>query len=340
MTKVSQIDPRDGEAFDAWFSVLHASDQERWPQRPGWQREERLAMALDRVGPEDHRCLVAQCDEGEVIGIAALELYRFENRHVARVDIRVRPDCRRMGIGSAIEHAAEEMARAEGRRELGGMDEVPSDGKATGTAPGASSAFARSHGFAAAQQLVRRDLPLPPDAGRMEALQRQADAALSGYTLSTFWGGWAEDDLEDRCELGRRMSTDIPLGEQSLDEEVWDPARVRQLEANLAAQNRAMVITAARHDASGRIVAFTEVAVPRGAPESVWQHDTLVMREHRGHRLGLAVKLANTTALVEAYPQARTVSSWNAAENEHMIAINDAMGYDVVARSTYWLKSL
>ena len=93
------------------------------------------------------------------------------------------------------------------------------------------------------------------------------------------------------------MSTDAPLGDQERDEEVWDEARVRHMEAAFAAQNRAKVITAAVHDATGPSWPFTEIAVPLGAPESSWQHDTLVIREHRGHGLGFAMKVANLVAV-------------------------------------------
>jgi len=331
---VEQVDPHDEAAFDAWFAVLQASDQERWPDKPGWQRAERLAWALDTDGPEEHRCLV-DLSGGRVRGIGDLEMFRRENGHVARVDVRVLPQFRRRGVGSAIMGAAERMARAAGRRELGGGDEVP-----IGVRADASTAFAQRHGFAPAQRLVRRELRLPPDADRMRSLQRRADARSAGYSLVTFTDRWPDSFVEDRCELGRRMSTDIPLGEQVLDEEVWDEARVREIEATLADQDRAKLSAAARHDASGRLVAFSELAIPLGASESVWQHDTLVMREHRGHGLGLAMKLATTAALVDAYPRARTISTWNAAENEHMIAINEAMGFVKVARSTYWRKAL
>ena len=60
MIDVRVIDPSDVVAFDEWFAVLRATDRERWPEGPGWQRAERLAQALDRDGPEEHRCLVAR----------------------------------------------------------------------------------------------------------------------------------------------------------------------------------------------------------------------------------------------------------------------------------------
>ncbi|MGP0029010.1 MAG: GNAT family N-acetyltransferase [Acidimicrobiales bacterium] len=332
--RVGQIDPRDEAAFDAWFAVLAATDRERSPDKPGWQRAERLAWALDADGPEEHRCLVARAGD-RVRGIADLRMFRRENGHLAEIDVRVLPQFRRQGVGSAIVGAAQRMAREAGRRELGGMDEVAVGGRAD-----AVTAFARRLGFAPAQQLVRRELRLPPDADRMRSLQRQADARSAGYRLVGFTDRWPDAFIADRCELGRRMSTDVPLGEQVLDEEVWDEARVRQIEATLAAQDRAKLSVAARHEASGHLVAYSELAIPRGAPESVWQHDTLVMREHRGHGLGLAMKLSTTAALLEAYPAARIINTWNAAENAHMIAINEAMGFVVTARSTYWRKAL
>ncbi len=188
--------------------------------------------------------------------------------------------------------------------------------------------------------MVSRSIDLPLDAARVDALRRDPRATPSGYTLETFVDRWPGEDLDDRCELGRRMSTDVPTGEEELDEEVWDHARVRALEALLAAQNRAKVITAARHDGSGRLVGYTEVAIPLGAPESAYQHDTLVMREHRGHGLGFAMKLANLFAVHELYPGVRRINTENAEENAPMIAVNDDLGFRVVARSTDWHRPI
>jgi GNAT superfamily N-acetyltransferase len=325
---VVQIDPHDRAAFDAWFAVMAAADNERWSDKPGWQRQERLAMALDEDGPEEHRCLSAIGDSGGVVGIGDLTMYRRENDHVAELVVAVLPAARRHGVGSAIVAEAERLARASGRRELGGMDEVP----VRAGYEDAAVFFAPRLGFVSVQHMVRRELRVP--------LRLIDVPPLPGYSLITFTDRWPDVFIEDRCELGRRMSTDIPLGDLVRDEEIWDEARVRHMEGSFAAQNRAKVTTAAVHDASGHVVAFTEIAVPLGAPESSWQHDTLVIGEHRGHGLGLAMKVANVFAVMQAYPAVRTISTWNAAENEHMIAVNDAMGFQVVAHSTSWLKKL
>jgi GNAT superfamily N-acetyltransferase len=333
--QIARIDPNDAPAFDEWFAVLLKTDRERWPEGPGWQRVERLAMALDQDGPVEHQCWLAR--EGErVAGIADLELYRRENPHVARLDVRVLPEFERRGIGSALVDVAEQISTGTGRTELGGMDETPVYlGYVDRAGP-----FARRLGFESAQRMVRRQLTLPLDPRHEEALRGHPKASPEGYTLLTFEDRWPEASIADRCELGRRMSTDVPMGDQVLDKELWDEERVRGLEASLAAQNRAKVITGARDDSNGHVVGYTEIVVPLGAPESAWQHDTLVMREHRGHGLGFAMKVANLFAVAARHPAVRWINTWNAEENWPMIAVNEEMGFKVAALSTYWRKVL
>jgi GNAT superfamily N-acetyltransferase len=332
---VEAIDPHDTASFDAWFAVWRTIDMEQYPDGPGWQYEEVLAMALDTEGAYQRRPLVAR-RAGVVAGAVGLELTRHENHHLARVDVRVLPEHRRRGVGTALVEMAEQIAAAEGRTELAASDEIPVRPGYVDTA----EPFARHLGFRVAQRTVRRRIDLPLEAEHAAALRDDPRAIPSGYTLVTFGNHWPDEDLDDRYELGRRMSTDMPAGEQVLDEQIWDAARVRALEASIAAQNRTKVTTAARHDASGRLVGFTEVAIPLGAPESSWQHDTLVMREHRGHGLGFAMKLANCLAIQERYPAVRRVNTWNAEENAPMIAVNEDLGFRVEAHSTDWHRPI
>jgi hypothetical protein len=56
----------------------------------------------------------------------------------------------------------------------------------------------------------------------------------------------------------------------------------------------------------------------------------MVLPEHRGHRLGLAIKLATHRALLRAFPDCEVVRTGNADVNEHMNAVNELMGYRLV----------
>jgi RimJ/RimL family protein N-acetyltransferase len=87
-------------------------------------------------------------------------------------------------------------------------------------------------------------------------------------------------------------------------------------------------------------VGFTDLVVRPGAPDLAVQSDTLVVREHRGHGLGLAMKLANLAALQREKPNVDRVRTWNADTNTPMLAVNRRMGFEVVGWSREWLKEL
>ena len=52
------------------------------------------------------------------------------------------------------------------------------------------------------------------------------------------------------------------------------------------------------------------------------------------------MKVANLRAVLERHPGVRSISTWNAAENAPMIAVNDEMGFRVVAHAAYWLREI
>ena len=57
------------------------------------------------------------------------------------------------------------------------------------------------------------------------------------------------------------------------------------------------------------------------------QGDTAVARAHRGHRLGLLLKIDMLHWLAEAEPQLEVIETWNQADNAYMINVNEAIGY-------------
>lgn len=136
------------------------------------------------------------------------------------------------------------------------------------------------------------------------------------------------------------MSTDAPMGELELNEDPWDAGRVRAAERDIAARDHGYLTVAAEHAPTGRLVAFTMVEYPLLRPEVVFQEDTLVIREHRGHRLGMLVKTELLRRLAIARPDARRVHTWNAEENAHMLGINVALGFRPTGVCGMWQKKL
>jgi GNAT superfamily N-acetyltransferase len=136
------------------------------------------------------------------------------------------------------------------------------------------------------------------------------------------------------------MSTDAPMGDLVVEEEAWDADRVREQWAIGRAAGYRHVETVAVDCATGQLAAFTDIAVADHSPTVAHQWDTLVLKEHRGRRLGMLVKAANLRALLAELPEVRRVITWNAEVNEPMLRVNRALGFVPVGVTTEWQKSL
>jgi hypothetical protein len=115
-----------------------------------------------------------------------------------------------------------------------------------------------------------------------------------------------------------------------VEPDIWDEQRIRDREEGrlaLIGSRRYMVIAVCAD--SGEMVALSELRVGPDVLDWGFQGNTVVARQHRGHRLGLLVKAAMLEWLVDAEPEMRRVVTWNAASNRHMIAINEELGFQV-----------
>jgi hypothetical protein len=82
------------------------------------------------------------------------------------------------------------------------------------------------------------------------------------------------------------------------------------------------------------------VVVETQRPVVADQHDTAVARAHRGHRLGMLLKAGMLLWLAEVEPQVETLDTWNAESNDHMIAVNEALGYRAMGRELQYQRSI
>jgi GNAT superfamily N-acetyltransferase len=331
---VRLIDPRDDRSFADWFAVVDAAQRELWPGEPGRQAVELRAQALADNGVERMDLLVATDAAGTVVGSAHADVPLRDNLHLVTCELWVHPDHRRRGAGTALLAALEARAAADGRMTVMVDQDEPAH---LGTL---SPGFAVTHGYKCAQRDLRRDLAVPVDPALLAELDADCAAHAHGYRVVTWRDRCPDRYVEDRALLGRRMSTDIPLGDLAYEEEYWDAARVRGREDIAAASDRTLLAAAALHEDTDRLVAFTEIQLPRGAPTKAYQWDTLVLAEHRGHRLGTLVKLANLRQLAAGSPATTMVSTYNAEDNGPMIAVNERLGAVVTGTLMEWQKHL
>jgi len=306
-------DPRlVGSCHDVMVAALAADDPDLPPMsrvvfdgwlRTGWTGEPRETWL--GYGPD-----------GSVAGWYLLEVPDRDNRHLGILETFVDPARRRRGFGTALLRHAAERALADGRRLLTGAAVLESPGEC----------FARSLGATAGLTEVRRRLDLAAvPAGLIAGLRASAQAAAAGYTLISWTRPTPEEYLDQIVAIELAMA-DAPH-DASWEHPAWDAERVRATDRRRGLQQLRSYAVAARHDATGDLAGVTRVEVAPDQPAWIYQGLTAVVRAHRGHRLGLLVKLAMMERLAQAEPQGRWIVTGNAETNEHMIAINEALGY-------------
>jgi len=330
LVPVSGLDDSQRDLFGGYVEVHAAAGRALFGEdHTAWGADE--LRELERKHDRQTLAVAAVQRDGGAVGAASVVLRLRDNPRAAFVSLAVHPEHRRRGHGSQLLAWVEEQARQAGRTVFIAETEWPTD-----ATDASGEGFAARHGYRPAQRVLRSTLRLPLDDVTLTDLA----TGDGDYALETGVGGIPDAWLEDRAELQRRMSTDVPLGDLQLEEEEWDGERIRGQYATLAAMGRRVVETVARHVPSGRLVGYTQVQVSAETPTLGYQQDTLVLREHRGHRLGLRLKAANTLAVMGELPGVAAIRTWNADDNAHMLAVNRRLGYEVDAYLREWQKVL
>ena len=303
---------------------------------PGWQDEH-----------DPRRLLLARVD-GRVVARGIYNTRPGGSADVAYLTVEVLPEFRGRGIGSALLEHLEGIAEAEGRnhREIWRLaKEVAGERHPSPTGfgslpladPGVRFLLKRGWTLGQVERSSKLVLPVDPE---LLAEHLAAASAASGpdYRVHTWVDRTPPQWLEDCAMLITRMSTDAPTGDMDDTEEVWTVQRVLDNEEREASSPRRQLVAAVEHVPSGHLVGFTELSVPAELERAVSQEDTIVLKEHRGHRLGMLLKVANIAHLAETYPGHPSITTFNAEENRHMLSVNEAVGFVPVGYEGAWKK--
>ncbi|WP_161962515.1 GNAT family N-acetyltransferase [Nocardioides speluncae] len=268
----------------------------------------------DGSGPADG-LWVAQRD-GVPVGFVRVELPKTENTHLANLRGAVAPAEQRRGVGRRL---LEEVLAATDRPRI----------RARAWAGTTGEPALQALGFRADHTHVIRRLDLTREHPDWATLRKEAEVAADDYELRRHIGPTPPADMAAMIAL-REGINDAP---EPGDYEVYTPERISTYEESLMRGGETPYAIRAYHRSTGEPAGLTFVIVNERRPAKADQEDTSVLRAHRGHRLGLLLKLEMIDWLRAERPDVEVADTWNASTNQHMIAINERLGMTPLATS-------
>ncbi|WP_344067119.1 GNAT family N-acetyltransferase [Microbacterium pumilum] len=346
----SSVDAPDAGAFLAMVAIGNALcrhdtghdyfDQTAEEQLPSWHDQtDRLQIGF-----------TAQRD-GVSVGAATMMVPLEDGATSLECDIMPDPDHWGEGVEEALLEAIEKEARALGRSVVQtwtlhrpdavgerlasptGFGSIPAEDRQT------RFMLRNGYSFEQAERNSVFDLT-----GSFDVVERMLAEALEvagpDYRVVNWLAPTPDEYKEGFAYVISRMSTDVPTGEIVWTEEKWDAARVERRDMRLLEGGHTVSVVCVEHVPSGRISAYNELVIAADHTAATHQWGTLVLKEHRGRRLGAIVKCANLIRWRELMPHSPRVSTFNAEENRHMLDINEAIGFVPASYAGAWKKVL
>ena len=311
-----------------------------------YEPAEELPTYLDPNLPT--RLVLARVD-GRVVARATYETTLGDDADTAWLSVQVLPEFRRRGIGSALADAVEGIGAEDGKQKVLAYVPVPDRPGARLDSPtgfgsipvddsGVRLLQGRGYRLEQIERVSQLVLPVPGIDARAAAAQERSG---TDYVPHYWVGGTPVKWLDDMATLLTRMTTDAPSAGLEEPEDIWTAQRIADAdERNERMNGRPRVTVAVEHLPTGRLVGFSKISVPEQRHRAAMQYGTLVLREHRGHALGMLMKVGNLAHLERVRPGHPSIITFNAEENRHMLDVNEAVGFAPIANESAWRKDL
>ncbi len=321
---IRRFGPDDREALLGWVDVANAVRRSDAPWVHEWTPHVAWGSFAHGWDGEAEVGFLGTVD-GVPVATGSYHASELDNLDVAWFDVQVHPDHRRLGLGSEVLEHLTGAAAALGRTSFGmSCWESPA---------GDFEGFGRRHGYERkAVGISRRQYLAEVDPSVVRDLHDAALERAGDYELVRTLGRSDEGDLEALAVLTAAIN-DAPKGELDIEDQVFTAGRIRAYETAQSERGDLLHRVVARHRGTGELAGQTVVAVDGERPQYAEQHDTSVVAEHRGHRLGALLKTDMVRWLGETQPQLAEIDTWNAESNSFMIDVNEALGYRVVGRA-------
>ncbi|MEV7630988.1 GNAT family N-acetyltransferase [Microbacterium sp. NPDC089318] len=294
------------------------------------------------------RTLLAR-EDGEIVG-AVTVTHATAEQTSAEIDLMVMPANWGHGVEGALLAAAEKEVRALGRKAIqtwtlhrpdpGDSPLVPRTGWGRVSRTPLAQLLV-DDGFTLEQVERNSAFDLNRDMAPIERMLADALAVAGDEYRLVEWTVPTPPELRPGYAWAlSRMSTDAPSGDLEVDEEIWDADRIARRDARFVEGGQTVSVAAVEHVPTGTLAAFNELVTGTDPEGVTHQYCTLVLKEHRGHRLGQIVKCANVLRWRGIAPGSPRITTFNAEENRPMLDINEAMGFAPASYAGAWQKKL
>jgi GNAT superfamily N-acetyltransferase len=302
-------------------------------RRPGSGRqpfEAYVAFARSLPSQFDDHTWVAQDEDGTPAGCAACWSDAAGDPRVMQGYVYVRRPWRRYGLGWRLLDAVVEEAFSDGRSTLlwSTYDSVP-----------AGDALSRRVGGRVGRVNRTSELLLANvDWGRVASWVDEGPRRAAGYRLEFWDGPLPEHVLGDAARFHHLMNAQ-PRDDLDVGDVHVSAGQAAEVDRHVAESGRQRWTLFVR-DPGGRCVGGTELTFESWDPGTVHQQNTATDPEHRGRGLAKWAKAAMLLRLRDERPEVLGVRTSNAFSNEAMLAINTALGFEVVEVRTEWQGSV
>lgn len=330
--RLHRVDPDDAAAVAASVEIFTAARRVDDPDDPprstavealrlryGWDLEPvQQYVLLPDDQPLDGGALGVE-DLNAAVGVIEAAVPLRDNRQLVEAEFIIHPDHRRRGHGAVALLAFENWVVDRGRN-LIWLYPAADDPIACG--------FVERHGYTLASQDVRRIQRLTTAlSDRLERLELLARPLATEYRFERLRPPVTESVLRQLVDVTAAIN-DAPMGDLDVEDLAYDLERLQDVEMAASHCGARLYRVVARRISDGEIGGHTLMLIqPRQSAYGV-QDDTAVSRDHRGHRLGLLLKIEMLRWLAEAEPQLEQIETWNNVDNRLMIDVNTALGYE------------
>ena len=172
-----------------------------------------------------------------------------------------------------------------------------------------------------------------PEQVKEEAKKQKSKALENGYEMIFIenMDHILHVHLPQYIKMVEEIWNDMPLEELSYEKEVVTIERYQEMLQREHLLGNKHFTYALIHKETNSPVGLTSTLIYNALPSIAYQKDTGVLKPHRGHGLGLALKYQMLDKLLSE-TQAKHWTTGNAGSNEHMLKINRILKYKPVAK--------